>query len=199
MDQCQAYHRLQYDSCYAPHSVYDQGEVEGPLYRDGVCQVDSGECQPGTDCSDCPHDTACPGVGQERFTPCHLPGLECEQYVQQQFGVDSTLAEHCGIPATLETCTALECGAASVKSVMASAIYIVCPDVSTELGAAMGYLFVVEILATTVIVMTFVVASGGSFRSAWDHTRSILRNEAATEAAESVQLLNEEKQLGATA
>jgi uncharacterized cupredoxin-like copper-binding protein len=62
----------------------------------------------------------------------------------------------------------------------------------------MGYLFVVEVLATSVIVMAFVLASGGSFRSAWDHTRSILRNEAATEAAESVQLLEEEKQLGAT-
>ena len=75
-------------------------------------------------------------------------------------------------------------------------MYVVCPDVSTVLGAAMGYVFVVEMLAITVTVTGAVLLSGGSFGSAWDQTRSILRGEMATEAAEAATLLDEEKRLG---
>ena len=70
----------------------------GPLYRDGVCQVDTGQCAAGTDCSDCPSDPACPGVGVERFKACRLPGLECDQYVKKE---DHELVQQCGMPSDL--------------------------------------------------------------------------------------------------
>ena len=40
------------------------------------------------------------------------------------------------------------------------------------------------------------LATGGSLRSAWDHTRSIIREDLATEAAEGQKLIEEEKRLG---
>ena len=67
---------------------------------------------------------------------------------------------------------------------------------ATQLGVGMGYLFLVEMLAITVTVTGAVLLSGGSFGSAWDQTRSILRGEMATEAAEAAILLDEEKRLG---
>jgi len=75
-------------------------------------------------------------------------------------------------------------------------MYVVCPDVSTVLGAAMGYVFVVEMAAVAVTVTAAVLLTGGSLSSAWDQTRSILRSELATEAAEAATLREEEKQLG---
>ena len=224
IDQCAAFHRLQYDSCYQPRETCviedNPGDCNGegpgfadmydgctakpncvvtepkPLYRDGVCQVNSGLCNAGTDCSDCPSDTACPGVGIERFTPCRLLGIECDQYVKQQFGADHELVQQCGLPEDLDTCAEVECPAGSVQSVIASVTYIDCPDVSIELGAAMGYLFIVEVSATAAIVILVVVASGGTFKSAWDQARSVIRTEMATEDAEAQALLEEHRTLG---
>ena len=207
IDQCSAFHRLQYDSCYdpgddclTPDGLNPKPDCEtrepGPYYRDGVCQVNTGLCTAGTDCSDCPSDPACPGVGEERFTPCRLPGLECDKYVMQQFGAENTRTTQCGwsaTPSDLQTCAPVDCPAGSAKSVVASVLYIDCPDVSVELGAAMGYLFVVQVSATALIVITFVLATGGSFKSAWDHTRSVLRADLATEEAESQKLLEENR------
>ena len=96
----------------------------------------------------------------------------------------------------METCAEVECPAGSVKSVVASVLYIDCPDVTVELGAAMGYLFVVQVSATAVIVIAFVMASGGTCKSAWDHARSVIRSELETEDAESQQLLEEHQKLG---
>ena len=193
MDQCFAFHRLQYDSCYDEGDGTDDPR---PVYRDGICQVDSGVCQPGTDCSDCPSDTACPGVGRERFAPCRLPGLECDQYVTQQFGSEHDLVDQCGIVPDLRTCADIECASASTESVVASVLYIDCPDVTIELGAAMGYLFVVQVSATAILVIVVVMASGGTFKSAWDQARSTIRTELATEDAESQELLQEHRTLG---
>jgi hypothetical protein len=57
----------------------------------------------------------------------------------------------------------------------------------------MGYLFAVEILATTGLVTLCVLLAGGSCRSAWEHTRTVLRADAGTEEAESEKLLEEHK------
>eukprot|EP01045_Picozoa_sp_COSAG04_P012650 COSAG04_NODE_859_length_9813_cov_35.427836_5_plen_875_part_00 len=228
IDQCSAFHRLQYDSCYDPgetciepaacidpatrqcsFSCVDGGTCGtkpdctarpmGPLYRDGVCQVDTGQCAAGTDCSDCPSDPACPGVGEQRLTPCHLQGVPCEQYVQEKFGADSALAEQCGMPDSLTACADKDCSDPTVsakKEIAASVLYVTCPKMATQLGVGMGYLFLVEMLAIAATVTGAVLLSGGSFSSAWDQTRSILRGEMATEAAEAATLLDEEKRLG---
>ena len=119
--------------------------------------------------------------------------MTCDQYVEP----DSAVGEHCGLPESMVPCAdSADCSTASAKSAMASVMYVVCPDASTVLGAAMGYVFVVEMLAITVTVTGAVMLSGGSFGSAWDQTRSILRGEMATEAAEAATLLEEEKRLG---
>jgi hypothetical protein len=199
---CSEYHRLRHDSCHrfaewVPSGAAIAGGITiiqaTPLYRDGVCQVDAGECPAGTDCSDCPGDTVCPGVGEERpGTACHLQGMTCDQYVEP----DSTVGGHCGLPESMTPCDPADCSTISAKSVMASVMYVVCPDVSTVLGAAMGYVFVVEMAAVAVTVTAAVLLTGGSLSSAWDQTRSILRSELATEAAEAATLREEEKQLG---
>ena len=59
----------------------------------------------------------------------------------------------------------------------------------------MGYLFVVEFLATFAIVTVCVLLTGGSFRSAWDQTRTVLRADMATESAESAALVEEDQRL----
>ena len=83
---------------------------------------------------------------------------------------------------------------------MASVMYVVCPDTSTVLGAAMGYVFVVEMVAITATVAAAVLLTGGSLSSAWDQTRSLLRSEISkemeTEAAEAATLLEDGKRLG---
>eukprot|EP01045_Picozoa_sp_COSAG04_P002700 COSAG04_NODE_102_length_26175_cov_14.250163_6_plen_896_part_00 len=222
IDQCSAFHRLQYDSCFdagdeclTPMCGGDSRGLPdgaapvdgcrtrsdctvrpmGPLYRDGVCQVDTGQCAAGTDCSDCPSDPACPGVGEQRLTPCHLQGVPCDQYVQQ----DSALAGQCGVPDSLTACADKDCSDPTVsakKEIAASVLYVTCPKMATQLGVGMGYLFLVEMLAIAATVTGAVLLSGGSFGSAWDQTRSILRGEMATEAAEAATLLDEEKRLG---
>ena len=79
---------------------------------------------------------------------------------------------------------------------VASVLYIDCPDVSVELGAAMGYLFVVQVSATAILVIVVVMASGGTMKSAWDQARSIIRTELATEDAQSQELLKEHQLFG---
>eukprot|EP01045_Picozoa_sp_COSAG04_P001961 COSAG04_NODE_68_length_29323_cov_9.683514_11_plen_1093_part_00 len=182
---CADYHQLRHDSCAS-----EDDDIH--WVRDGICQVDTGECHPGTDCSDCPLDVACPGVNEERWTPCHLQGVPCDEYV----GADSALTDECGVPDSLVACADADCATVSAKSTVASVLYVTCPKMSTQLGVGMGYVFVVEMLAITVTVTGAVLLSGGSFGSAWDQTRSILRGEMATEAAEAATLLEEEKRLG---
>ena len=82
------------------------------------------------------------------------------------------------------------------EAVVASVVYITCPQATTVVGSAMGYVFAIEILATAFFVSLFVLATGGSCHSAWDNTRAILRTELATDAAESTALLREERRLG---
>ena len=53
----------------------------------------------------------------------------------------------------------------------------------------MGYLFVVQVSATAILVIAVVIASGGTMKSAWDQARSIIRTELATEDAESQELV----------
>eukprot|EP01043_Picozoa_sp_COSAG02_P055067 COSAG02_NODE_6330_length_3648_cov_4.276572_3_plen_146_part_00 len=132
-------------------------------------------------------------MDRQRFTPCQLPGLQCDRYVVQQFGADHDLVKQCGIPTDLETCGEVDCGQASAETVVASVLYITCPDLSVELGAAMGYLFVIQGSATALIVIALVLASGESFKSAWDQARSVLRADMATEVAEGQKLLEEAK------
>ena len=150
----------------------------------------------GTDCSDCPGDTACPGVGEERVTPCHLQGVPCAQYVQELYGNDHSFAQQCGLPESAEVCAASDCATVSAESAAASVLYITCPGLTTVLGAGMGYLFAVELVATVSVVMVFVLVTGGSCHSAWDNTRSVLRADLATEESESAALLDEEKRFG---
>jgi hypothetical protein len=80
-------------------------------------------------------------------------------------------------------------------STVVSVLYLTCPDFATVFGAAMGYLFVVEFLATAIIVTICVTLTGGSCRSAWDQTRGVLRAEMQTEEAEAQALLEEDNQL----
>ena len=97
------------------------------------------------------------------------------------------------MPDSHESCSPSDCGTVSAEGAVVSVVYIDCPNLTTELGAAMGYLFVVETLATAVTVIVCVLLTGGSCRSAWDQTRSVLRAQMATEAAEARALAEEEK------
>lgn len=230
--ECQNYHQLRHDSCTSHHlysfgpygdtppfatdteddSLGNVSSTLQPLYRNGVCDVDSGRCAAGTDCSDCADDTACPGVGVERPTQCRLAGVPCDKYVGQQYDSMGLWQSVLGQPAFAEQCNFDEsqdefarqcdstgdvpdCAIVSAKSVVASVLYLECPDMTTELGAAMGYLFAIETLATVFIVMACVLVSGGSCSSAWDHTRATIRADLGTEQAEARALADEEKRL----
>ena len=134
--------------------------------------------------------------------------MTCDQYVEP----DSAVGEHCGLPESMTqwtqgkapwtpgNCDPADCSTVSAKSAMASVMYVVCPDTSTVLGAAMGYVFVVEMVAITATVAAAVLLTGGSLSSAWDQTRSLLRSEISkemeTEAAEAATLLEDGKRLG---
>ena len=124
--------------------------------------------------------------------------MTCDQYVELcDLPPSMTPWTQGKAPWTPGNCDPADCRFVSAKSVMASVMYVDCPDTSTVLGAAMGYVFVVEMAAVAVTVTAAVLLTGGSLSSAWDQTRSILRSEMATEAAEAATLLDEEKRLGA--
>lgn len=198
--QCADFHHMVYDSC-------SQMSTDGTptlLARDGICQVNTGECQAGTDCSDCRRDTACPGVTARKPTPCQLRGIPCDEYVPEDEQYGAAFVSQCGLvePASglngsttvgRGACAPSDCSAVSTESAVVSVVYLECPDLATVLGSAMGYLFAVEILATTGLVTLCVLLAGGSCRSAWEHTRTVLRADAGTEEAESEKLLEEHK------
>jgi hypothetical protein len=211
--ECANHFRLRHDSCTSgpPNGdissfIDDQRQLATngmfkrssftPLFKNGQCNVDTGECLPGTDCTDCPNDSACPGVAEKRLVACHLQGMACAQYVREAHGADHPLTKQCGIPEADEVCAASDCVDVSEDAgAVASVVYISCPQVTTVLGAAMGYVFGIEILATVTIVPLVVLATGGSCRSAWDQTRAILREQAATETQETTALLRESQML----
>ena len=125
--------------------------------------MDTGSCEAGSDCSDCPNDFTCPGVGEKRVVACHLQGMACSQYVRGAFGDDHPFAAQCGISEAEEVCAESDCADVSADpGAIASVVYISCPQVTTLLGSAMGYVFAIEILATVTIVPLVVLATGGS-------------------------------------
>ena len=205
--ECANHLRLRYDSCTTGPNIGARDEQQDPrqfsawsfkrsrftpLFKNGQCNVDTGDCLAGTDCTDCPNDSACPGVAEKRLVACHVQGLACAQYVREAHGTDHPFTKQCGIPEAEEVCAASNCMDVSEdEGAVASVVYISCPQVTTVLGAAMGYVFAIEILATVTIVPLFVLATGGSCRSAWDHTRTVLRAQAATETQETTLLLEE--------
>jgi hypothetical protein len=90
-------------------------------------------------------------------------------------------------------CAPSDCSAVSTESAVVSVVYLECPDLTTVLGSAMGYLFAVEILATIVLVTLCGLLTGGSCRSAWEQTRSVLRADLGTDEAEGQKLLEDHR------
>lgn len=142
----------------------------------------------------------CADYHRLRHDTCSANGAN--HYVSEQFGADSPLAQQCGYAGAEsgETCAVSDCTDVSAESAVVSVAYVTCPDLTTVLGAAMGYLdlFVVEFAATALIVLAFTLVTGRSCHSAWDQTRNVLREDMATEEAEARTLSDEDKRLGTT-
>ena len=113
----------------------------------------------------------CKPCQETTWNDCHLNGFACADY----YAPDGKPYVLPGEKEDGDGRTPLRCDDNVQCIGTTSIIYVVCPDLSTELGVAMGYVFMIEIIATAVILGFFVAFCGG--QGAWDTMRETMKAE----------------------
>jgi len=108
---------------------------------------------------------------------CHLPGMSCSDYAfGRGFGA-SCSEEVQDEPEGYclddnDYCTDRDCSCGGQVSVT----YVTCPDFGTVLGVALGYVTIIQLFSSSIIMLIYISCCGKG--KGWDAMREVLKNEA---------------------